>query len=108
MAKASRKWFYNSEAWRTVRRQALMRDHFTCYYCGQRATEVHHIVELDDNNVHDPNLSLNLNNLQSLCHDCHRRITMAEHGFKSLDCDLNYYFDEEGNLQRMNPPGGSK
>ena len=101
MAKQSRKWFYNSKEWRTVRQQALHRDHFTCAYCKGRATEVHHIIELNDKNIHDPKVSLNLDNLQSLCHECHRQITMNEHHMKNLDCEMNYYFDDEGNLQKI-------
>ena len=105
MARETMKWFYNSPAWRAARLQALHRDHFTCHYCGARATEVHHLIELNENNVHDPTVSLNLENLQSLCHDCHSKITMNEHGIKNLDCDMEYYFDENGILKRFKPPG---
>lgn len=98
------KWFYNSKQWKYAREQALHRDHFTCSYCGARATEVHHLEELNETNVHDVTISLNLDNLQSLCHDCHSMITMQEHGIKGIDCEMNYYFDEEGNLQRLSPP----
>lgn len=108
MAKKNRKWFYNSELWRIARINALKRDGFTCAYCGARATEVHHLIELNDVNIHDPEISLNLNNLQSLCHDCHTRITLEEHGIKKMDCDMEYYFDEDGMLQRRTPPEGSK
>ncbi|MBQ9642909.1 MAG: HNH endonuclease, partial [Lachnospiraceae bacterium] len=107
MAKTSRKWFYNSSAWKHARMAALRRDMFTCAICGARASEVHHLVELDDVNVHDPNISLNLNNLQSLCHDCHSAITMQEHGIKNMDCDIEYFFDADGQLQRRTPPGVS-
>lgn len=105
MAKKERKWFYNSRMWKLARTAALKRDGYTCAYCGARATEVHHLTELNDTNISDPEVSLNLNNLQSLCHDCHSQITMHEHGIKKIDCDMNFYFDADGNLQRM-PPGG--
>lgn len=106
MARASMKWFYNSTAWKIARQQALQRDMFTCAYCGDRATEVHHLVELNEKNVSDSNISLSLDNLQSLCHKCHRQITMEEHGIKCMDCDMGFYFDEEGNLQPYSPPQG--
>lgn len=104
MAKEWSKPFYNSEEWKIIRKQALKRDGFTCPYCGARATEVHHIIELTPENIHDRNISLNLNNLQSLCHECHSAITMEEHGIKSMDCQLGYYFDEDGQLQKYATP----
>lgn len=108
MAKEALKWFYNSAAWQQARAAALRRDMFTCAYCGARATEVHHLKELSEKNVADVSISLNLNNLQSLCHQCHSQITMNEHGIKKLDCDMEYYFDSDGNLQRRTLPGGQK
>ena len=90
------------------RKEALKRDGYTCAYCGARATEVHHLVELNDENVRDRNISLNLDNLQSLCHTCHTMITMDTHGIKKMDCDMEYYFDEDGNLQRAIPPRGAR
>lgn len=106
MAKASRKWFYNSGDWQQAREAALRRDQYTCAYCGARATEVHHLIELDDKNIRDPEISLNLKHLQSLCHDCHTMITMNEHGIRKMDCDMEFYFDEDGILQRRTPPEG--
>lgn len=44
------------------------------------ATEVHHIIELNPNNVNDPNICLNESNLQSLCHECHSFITNSGGG----------------------------
>jgi 5-methylcytosine-specific restriction endonuclease McrA len=35
------------------------------------AVEVHHITELTPDNINDPSVSLNLDNLVSLCKDCH-------------------------------------
>ncbi len=81
----------------------LKRDGYTCAYCGARATEVHHLIELNEENVRDINISLNPEHLQSLCHKCHTMITLNAHGIKNLDCDMEYYFDEDGNLQRIPP-----
>lgn len=77
-----------------------MRDHYSCQLCGARATEVHHKIELNKDNVSDPNISLNLDNLQSLCHDCHTRITMMEHRGVEPDSGINYYFDDDGMIQK--------
>lgn len=64
--------FYHSPAWRKLRKLALQRDHYLCQQCLRegkttRATEVHHIVEVEA----DPSLSLSLGNLMSLCWRCH-------------------------------------
>lgn len=97
MAKGALKGFYNSAAWQTLRKQALKRDCFTCQICKSRATEVHHLIELNEENFKDKNISLNLNNLQSLCHFCHNKITKAEQS-NSYDCDSKYFFNERGEL----------
>lgn len=91
MAKPFALAFYRSRAWRTTRQAALRRDGFTCCRCGGHATEVHHIVELTPNNINDPRVSLNLANLESLCHDCHTKETMG-----ATDIAAGFCFDEHG------------
>ena len=64
--------FYQSRAWRRVRRRALIRDKWLCQDCLEKkriiaATEVHHVVPLED----APELGLELSNLRSLCWWCH-------------------------------------
>ena len=98
MAQPWAKAFYKSKAWQSIRRQALKRDGYTCARCGATATEVHHRVELTPQNIGNPMVSLNLNNLESLCHDCHAMITAQEHGFVAVDCKKGFYFDENGQL----------
>lgn len=70
--------FYCSGDWNRVRRLAMDRDNNECIWCkaagkvttSTRATlEVDHIKEL---NKH-PELALELNNLRTLCHDCHNK-----------------------------------
>lgn len=98
MAKDWAKAFYKSQAWQALRKLALIRDGFTCRICGARATEVDHIRELTPDNIGDVSVSLNINNLQSLCHDCHTVKTMIDKGTLQPDCDDGYYFDADGNL----------
>lgn len=82
--------FYHSSAWAKKRLEILKRDHFECQECRRRittaaesgeqlrgnerylnrATCVHHIKELADH----PELSLDADNLISLCDQCHNRI----------------------------------
>ena len=64
--------FYHSPAWRRIRVLALQRDNYLCQVCLKKgvikkATEVHHIRPI----AKQPELALELENLQSLCWWCH-------------------------------------
>lgn len=71
--------FYLSKAWRTVRAEALRRDHGMCVRCMERfmnggekprlAVIVHHKKSRKEY----PELELKLDNLESLCNICHNR-----------------------------------
>ena len=71
--------FYLSKAWRTVRAEALRRDHGMCVRCMERfmnggekprlAVIVHHKKSRKEY----PELELELDNLESLCDICHTR-----------------------------------
>ncbi|PEP91586.1 HNH endonuclease [Bacillus toyonensis] len=83
--------FYNSRAWKQVRKQVQKRDNYECQECkrnGRVQTDtneysesakrkkiqlvVHHIKEL----AHHPELALAINNLETVCVSCHN----TEHG----------------------------
>lgn len=51
-----------------------------CERCGKRGTEVHHKIPLTDENLDDPNISLNLDNLELLCTECHNRERKEKEG----------------------------
>jgi len=74
--------FYGSPEWQDMRTAALMRDHYECQRCNGNfvtpnyplekitltdATEVHHKQSIKA----FPELCLNLDNIVSLCHECH-------------------------------------
>ena len=101
MAKEWARQFYNSKAWRETRKQILRRDLYTCAYCYDRAEEVHHIIELTPGNINDTNITLNPDNLLSLCHNCHTKITQGSAG----DIQEGYIFDEDGMVIRRSPQG---
>lgn len=72
--------FYHTKAWKRVRRLALERDQGMCQDCmdryragvgfkPHRAEMVHHIIPLEER----PDLGLRLDNLRSLCNECHNR-----------------------------------
>ena len=61
---------HHTKAWPRLRRRVLTRDRHTCQDChrqGLRRVEVHHIRHLADGGSDD------LENLTTLCYDCHRK-----------------------------------
>ena len=66
-------FFYKSHQWRRMKQYVLKRDREICQDCGGHATEVHHIIPLSPENIMDPSITLDENNLVSLCADCHRK-----------------------------------
>ena len=110
MAKPFAKTLYNSKEWEKVRQAVLVRDKGMCQMpgCYHPAEEVHHIIELTSENVGDAEIALNMDNLISVCKDCHFRIHREKilKSFKRrarrriLDRNGNY-FDEAGMLTQM-------
>ena len=93
MSRGFAKKFYRSAAWQNVRGYVFTRDAMLCQDCLKRgvytpAEEVHHIIELSPENIQDPDITLNPDNLVSLCRGCHharhypnaRRYTVNEFG----------------------------
>ena len=91
--------FYKSALWEKTREIALRRDKYLCVHCGRPAEVVHHIEHLTLENVNDPSVSLNLDNLESLCSDCHFQEHKGEHCRGRIVEEQNpYTFDENGML----------
>ena len=68
--------FYTSYAWRQCAAAYRESRGYLCERCLARgivttAVEVHHIKHLTRANIHDPDITLNWDNLQLLCDDCH-------------------------------------
>ena len=89
----SRKQFYKSKEWRKVRELVIIRQGGICNRCNKPVEEIHHIIPLTDENYTDPSISLNLDNLEGLCHDCHNEETNP---IISIRDDIK--FDSYGNL----------
>lgn len=79
-----------------------MRDKYKCVKCGRPATEVHHIIHLSPSNIWDPAVSLNPENLMSVCRDCHFEEHRGEHARGREAAEkaggYPYRFDENGML----------
>lgn len=70
--------FYNSKQWKEVRAQYKKSKQGLCERCLAKgyivpADEVHHKTRLTRDNINDYSVSLNFDNLEALCSDCHTK-----------------------------------
>lgn len=98
MAQDYAKAFYHSKEWRKCQAAFMQSKNYTCERCGQLALIAHHKIHISPANINDPNITLNWDNLQALCLDCHN----AEHGNGSA-CIEGVGFDENGDLIYIPP-----
>ncbi len=83
--------FYKSKQWFIARTVKIQNANGKCERCGKIGEEVHHKIRLTVENVNDALISLNQDNLELLCKECHN----AEHGrFKKS----KQSFDSDGNF----------
>ena len=101
MAQEWAKAFYKSQIWKDARAHALKRDHYRCRDCGALAEEVHHEIWLTKENINDPNVSVNVDNLVSLCYKCHKN--RHERKEKTMCAVSGYRFAPDGSIL---PPEG--
>lgn len=97
MAKDFSKAFYNSAKWKKCRK-AYLSVYPYCNRCAslgivEPAVHVHHKIYLTQENITNPDITLNWDNLEGLCHNCHTQ----EHLGKN-DVRYGLMFDSDGNL----------
>ena len=63
------KRIYNTNAWKELRRRVLEEEQHICHWCGNKATQVDHLIEID----RDPELALERSNLVASCQPCNSR-----------------------------------
>ena len=69
--------FHQSPAWKALRLAARRRDGWRCVVCGSRhRLEVDHVQPVERR----PDLALALDNLKTLCRDCHIDKTRLDKG----------------------------
>lgn len=71
--------FYKGKKWQSVRAFVWSRDKGLCQRCLKKGIlkpgdTVHHIIELTPENITDETISLNPDNLETLCRDCHAAV----------------------------------
>ncbi len=66
--------FYHTTQWRKCRAAFVALNHGKCQICGKKGNLVHHRIHLNEENVDNPDIALNFDNLELLCKDCHNKI----------------------------------
>ena len=83
--------FYKSDKWKVARTICIAKAGGLCEKCGDIGSEVHHKIHLTPENVSDPEISINQDNLVLLCTACHNK----EH--ERFSDKKSYKFDSDGN-----------
>ena len=99
MAKPFAKKFYNSKAWKECRKSYINSVHGLCERCLAKGRYepgyiLHHKKYLTPDNINDPYITLNHDNLEYVCLDCHNE----EHIGKYESVEKGLEFDMYGNL----------
>ena len=89
------KSFYKSKAWQRCRAGYVKSVGGLCEDCLKKGIYtpgeiVHHKVHLTPDNINDPDISLNWDNLKLVCRECHAK----EHSASNE----RYLFDESGKV----------
>ena len=105
MAKEWAKKFYNSKAWRDCRERYIHSVHGLCERCYDKSIVkpgkiLHHKIRLTQYNINIPDISLNYENLEYLCQDCHNEEHMSKN---SPAVKAGFYFDNYGQLVQIPP-----
>lgn len=119
MSDGVRKDFYNSKAWKQVRKNVWLKQSCLCAICGKpcyvdgispyiekqyrRTGIVHHKIFLDNSNVYDNAIALDESNLIGVCKECHE----LEHHV-DISTRKEVMFDEFGNLVKREDRGASR
>lgn len=110
MARQFAKKFYHSTQWETVRKIVFERDKGLCQKCLREkdecipGDEVHHKIWLRPSNINDPNITLNTDNLELLCKDCHIGIHKAaahKRDHQKIVASNGVYIDDDGSIHRQ-------
>lgn len=98
MAKEFAKKFYNSKEWKKTQKLYKQMKYGICERCGKpNGIIVHHKIYIDEVNINNPNITLNFDNLELLCQDCHNHEHHSTH--KATVDGLR--FNSKGELIKM-------
>jgi len=87
------KSFYASTEWHKVSTLYMSSKNYICERCGKPGVICHHKKYIRPSNINDPYITLNQDNLECLCIECHNTEHKPKHSVT--------YFDDEGNVERV-------
>jgi len=107
MAQEFAKKFYNSKAWRECRASYIISVNHLCEHCLRDGKHVpgyivHHIKHLSPLNINNPDITLNHDNLEYVCKECHEVI---HYGKPKRATRNGTKFNESGELVEVDDEG---
>lgn len=97
MAQDFAKSFYSSKRWQDCRNAYAKRAHYLCENCLRKVIYrpgeiVHHKIEISPTNIYNPEVTLNFDNLEHVCRECHAEL------HKKSTKGRRYTIDEDGRV----------
>lgn len=91
--------FYKSRQWQRCRDLCIQRAGGLCERCRKEgviraAVIAHHKKEITPQNINNPEITLNLDNLEALCMDCHAKVHHKR--------EKRYRIDKDGRVVGLN------
>ena len=91
--------FYKRQEWKNCRSSYLASVGGLCERClsvgeYRPAEIVHHTIYLDESNINNPSYTLNWNNLEALCRECHAK----EHELGKGRAKRRYRVSDDGSI----------
>ncbi|WP_244833383.1 HNH endonuclease signature motif containing protein [Clostridium sp. BJN0001] len=106
MSKEYAKSFYTSKEWIKCRDGYIKTVYGLCERCGKPGKIVHHKKYITQDNINDPDITLNFDNLEYLCLDCHNKEHEFEREKKRVTRE-GLVFDPNGDLVELPPKNKS-
>ena len=102
------KGFYKSAAWKRARQQVITRSNGLCERCKARGIYkpgyiVHHKEYITPGNISNPNITLNLDNLEYVCEDCHNKEHIHQCVISMMQTEI--YYRRKKIINQTTPPG---
>lgn len=81
--------FYKGRQWKKVSRLYMESRNYICERCGGNGSICHHKKYITPGNIDNPQVTLNPDNLECLCQDCHNKEHKAKHSRAVFDASGN-------------------
>lgn len=101
--------FYSSKAWQKCRASYMKKVGGLCERCLKKglytpAVIVHHKVWLGPENIGDPSVTMNFDNLEALCRNCHEEEHAEANNRAKSRRKKRYKVDRDGHVTAYDGP----